>query len=246
MARHGLIHRHHDTTQAEDDTRTETGAQTRTDRAAGATDTGRGTETDERRTAPAPAADDDRPLPRNEHVVPVSPHERYGGTNWGACFFGWLVAVGLSVLLAAITSAVATAVGTNLNWSLSTAEDNAGTVGLAAAIAITVVMFIGYYAGGYVAGRMSRFDAARQGLGVWLIGILTAAIAVGVTAIAGTRYDVLNRLDLPSVDLTDSQITLGAVVTGCVLLVVMLLGALLGSAVGRRYHRRIDAVIVEH
>lgn len=240
MARHGLIHRHHDTAQA-DDARAQTGAETRTDRAA---DTGRGLGTGTG-TAPTHAADD-WPLPSNEHVVPVSPHERYGGTNWGACFFGWLVAVGLSVLLAAITSAVATAVGTNLNWSLSKAENNAGTVGLAAAIAITVIMFIGYYAGGYVAGRMSRFDAARQGLGVWLIGILTAAIAVGVTAIAGTRYDVLNRLDLPSVDLTDSQITLGAVVTGCVLLVVMLLGALLGSAVGRRYHRRIDAVIVEH
>jgi amino acid transporter len=176
----------------------------------------------------------------------VSPHDTYGGTNWGACFFGWLVALGVTVALAAIVSAIATAVGANLDWSLTDAGNNADTVGLAAAIAVTVIVFIGYYAGGYVAGRMSRFDAARQGLGVWLIGILTAAIAIGVTALFGTRYDLLQDLDLPSLNISDDQLTLGSVVTGVAILVVMLVGAMAGSAVGRRYHRRIDAVIVEH
>lgn len=188
----------------------------------------------------------DDELTRNEHVVEVSPRERFGGTNWGACFFGWLVAVGLTVLLAAITSAIATAVGANLNWSIHDAEHNAGTIGVAAAVAIAVIMFLGYYAGGYVAGRMSRFDAVRQGLGVWVIGVVTIAVAVAVTAIWGNRYDVLDRLDLPTVDLSNDQITTGAVITGLVLLAVMLVGALLGSAFGGRYHRRIDRVIVEH
>lgn len=211
MARHALIHRHHDE------------------------------DVDRRHAEPV-----DREPASNEHVVAVSPHDRYGGTNWGACFFGWLVAIGVTVLLAAITSAVATAAGANLNWSLSDAEQNAGAVGLGAAIAITVIMFIGYYAGGYVAGRMSRFDAVRQGLGVWLIGIVTTAIAIGVTAAFGSRYDVLQDLDLPSLDVSGDQVTAGAIITVVVLLVVMLVGALLGSAVGRRYHRRIDRVIVEH
>jgi amino acid transporter len=205
MARHALIHRHHDETPAEE-----------------------------------------RALSPDEHVVAVSPRERYGGTNWGACFFGWLVAVGVTVLLAAITSAVATAVGTNLDWTLRDAEDNADTVGVAAAIAIGVIMLVGYYAGGYVAGRMSRFDAARQGVGVWLIGLLAIILAGGATAIFGSRYDLLERLDLPSLDVSDDQLTLGAVVVAVALVVVMLVGALAGSAVGRRYHRRIDAVIVEH
>jgi amino acid transporter len=194
----------------------------------------------------SPRTDEERTTGREEHVVEVSPRERYGGTNWGACFFGWLVAVGVTVLLAAIASAVATAVGTNLDWSVSDAEDNARTVGLGAAIAIAVILFVGYYAGGYVAGRMSRFDAARQGFGVWLIGLVAIAIAVAVSAIFGARYDVLQQLDLPSIDLSDDQLTLGAVIVAVVLVLVMLLGALLGSAVGRRYHRRIDAVIVEH
>ena len=237
MSRHTLTHRHHDhDTERGDDEVVDRRSDDTTDR----TDrTAAGTAADET------AVDERRPA-RTEHVVPVSPRDTYGGTNWGACFFGWLVALGVIVALAAITSAIATAVGANLDWSLNDAEDNADTVGVAAAIAIGVIMFVGYYAGGYVAGRMSRFDAAKQGLGVWLIGILTAAIAIGVTALFGARYDVLQDLDLPSFDITNDQLTIGAIVTGAVLLVVMLVGALLGSAVGRRYHRRIDAVIVEH
>ncbi|GAB7003774.1 hypothetical protein JCM18899A_12460 [Nocardioides sp. AN3] len=225
MARHALIHRHHH------------------DAAASETAHDMGDRVDDRvddRTA------DDSAVERRAHVVPVTPRDRFGGTNWGACFFGWLVAVGVTVLLAAITSAIATAVGANLNWSMRDAESNPGTVGLAAAIAIAVIMFVGYYAGGYVAGRMSRFDGARQGLGVWLIGLVTLAIAVVASAVFGSRYDVLQRLDLPSLDISGNQLTWGAIVTAVVLLAVMLLGALLGSAVGRRYHRRIDAVIVEH
>jgi hypothetical protein len=232
MARHALIHRRQDDAVDTDASTDQTDTTTRNDRVV-----------DDERTA---ARTEPRNEPRNEHVVEVSPRERFGGTNWGACFFGWLVAVGLTVLLAAITSAIATAVGANLNWSIHDAENNAGTIGVAAAIAIAVIMFIGYYAGGYVAGRMSRFDAVRQGLGVWIIGIVAIAIAVAVTAIWGNRYDVLDRLDLPTVDLSNDQLTTGAVITGVVLLVVMLVGAVLGSAVGRRYHRRIDRVIVEH
>jgi amino acid transporter len=218
MARHALIHRHH----GEDVDRGHDGV----------------TEPRDERVDRGPAS--------NEHVVTVTPHDTYGGTNWGACFFGWLVAIGVAVILAAITSAVATAADANLDWSLQDAQNNADTVGIAGAIAITVIMFVGYYAGGYVAGRMSRFDAVRQGLGVWLIGILTAAIAIGVAAIFGNRYDVLENMDLPSLDVSGDQVTAGAVIAGVVLLVVTLVGALLGSAVGRRYHRRIDRVIVEH
>ena len=37
--------------------------------------------------------------------------EEYGGINWGAAFFGWLVAVGLGSLLLAIVAAAGAAVG---------------------------------------------------------------------------------------------------------------------------------------
>ncbi len=37
--------------------------------------------------------------------------ERFGGVNPGAAFFGWLVAVGVTILLAGILGAVAAAIG---------------------------------------------------------------------------------------------------------------------------------------
>src|SRR5947209_12275022 len=37
--------------------------------------------------------------------------ERFGGINWGAGFFGWLVALGLGAILTAIAAAAGTAIG---------------------------------------------------------------------------------------------------------------------------------------
>ena len=41
----------------------------------------------------------DRPV-HEEHVVgDEAAYDRFGGANWGAAFFGWLVAVGMTALL---------------------------------------------------------------------------------------------------------------------------------------------------
>ena len=42
-------------------------------------------------------------------------HDRFGGINWGASFFGWLVAIALTVLLSSIIAAVASAISDNAN-----------------------------------------------------------------------------------------------------------------------------------
>src|SRR5262249_46241244 len=73
---------------------------------------------------------------------------RFGGTNWGACFFGWLVAIALTILLTSIIGAVVAAVGSSTNVTQSDAQRQAGTIGVAAAITLFVVLVIGYYAGG--------------------------------------------------------------------------------------------------
>jgi hypothetical protein len=172
--------------------------------------------------------------------------DSYGGMNWGACFFGWLVAVGVVVLLAAIASAIATAVGSNMSWTTSDAKNNASSIGLAAAITLAVVMFIGYYAGGYVAGRMSRFDGTRQGLGVWIIGLVAIVLVAAATAIFGAKYDIADRVNLPNVDLTPDQLGWGGALTAVVLLAVMLVGAILGAGVGRHYHSRIDKAAADY
>jgi hypothetical protein len=59
--------------------------------------------------------------------------EEYGGINWGAAFFGWLVAIGVRVILLAILSAAGAAFGLSDNVSQSEANANADTIGSSAA-----------------------------------------------------------------------------------------------------------------
>ena len=54
-----------------------------------------------RRETAAPAGREVRARQRDE----------FGGFNWGAAFFGWLVAIGIGVLLTAILSAAGAAIG---------------------------------------------------------------------------------------------------------------------------------------
>jgi amino acid transporter len=170
-------------------------------------------------------------------------HDRFGGINWGASFFGWLVAIALTVLLSSIIAAVATAIGTNENLTQNQAQRNAGAIGLAAAIALVVVLLIAYYAGGYVAGRMSRFDGGRQGVGVWVIGLLITLIAVAIGAIFGDQYNVMDRVNLPRLPVPTSDATIGGIITGLVVLFGTLLAAIAGGGVGRRYHSKVDRTV---
>jgi hypothetical protein len=166
--------------------------------------------------------------------------EQFGGYNPGADFFGWLVAIALSVLLASIVGAVVTAVSANLQVDQTEAERRAGTIGLATAIALLVILMIGYYAGGYVAGRMSRFDGGRQGAGVWLIGLFVTIVAIGLGAVFGSQYNILDRVDLPSIPIPRDTLTGGGIVSAVAILIGTLLAAIAGGKVGQRYHRKVD------
>lgn len=168
-------------------------------------------------------------------------HEEYGGMNPGADFFGWLVALSTAALLTGLLGAAAAAVGETTGVTQTEAERAAGTIGVVGAAVLVVVVGIGYFTGGYVAGRMSRFDGARQGLGVWLIGLVMMAIAAVLGAVFGREYNVLDRVDLPSLPISGDEASLGAVITGAALLLVSLLAALAGGRVGRNYHRKVDA-----
>jgi uncharacterized membrane protein len=169
--------------------------------------------------------------------------DRFGGFNWGACFFGWLVAVAIAILLTSIVGAIAAAVGSNANVTQSDAQRQAGTIGLAAAIVLLAVLLIGYYTGGYVAGRMSRFDGARQGLGVWLIGLVVTILAIALGAIFGAQYNILDRVSLPRIPISTDQLGWGGVITAVLVVLGTLFAAILGGAVGRRYHTRVDKVV---
>jgi hypothetical protein len=166
--------------------------------------------------------------------------EEYGGINWGAAFFGWLVAVGVAVLLTGLLAAAGAAIG--LTETTSDAADSASpeTLSLAGAIALLAVLAVAYYCGGYVAGRMSRFDGARQGIGTWVIGLLiTLALAVLAVA-AGSEYNVVERANLPRLPVGPETLTTGGIVASLAILAGTLLFAALGGVAGARYHHKVD------
>ena len=167
--------------------------------------------------------------------------EEYGGVNWGAAFFGWLVAVGLGSLLVGIVAAAGAAVGLT-QVSGSEAEQNAESIGLGGAIVLLVVLMIAYYCGGYVAGRMSRFDGARQGFGAWLFGIVITLLLALAAVILGSEYNVLEQLNLPSLPVGESTLTTGGAIALAAVLLGTLLAAIVGGKAGERYHRKIDRV----
>ena len=165
--------------------------------------------------------------------------DEYGGFNIGAAFFGWLVAVGMAALLTAILSAAGAAIGLT-SVSESEARSGADTISIVGGVLLFLVLALAYYSGGYVAGRMSRFDGARQGVGVWLFGlIVTIALAV-LGAVAGSKYNVLGQLNLPRIPIDEGSLATGGAIALAAIVVGTLLAALLGGKAGERYHRKVD------
>jgi hypothetical protein len=180
-----------------------------------------------------------RPLVAPDTMAALRAHQRdrFGGFSWGSDFFGWLAAAGLAAILAGIVAAAGAALGLT--------EGSTDQVGLGGGIALAIVLFIAYVAGGYVAGRMARFDGTRQGLGVWLWGILIAGAIAILAAAGGSKYNVLDQLNLPRIPIDQGNLTDTGAIVLAVGLVVSLIGAVIGGTLGARWHRRVDRHVVE-
>lgn len=179
------------------------------------------------------------------HDVVAREKEEFGGFKFGSAFFGWLTATGTAVLLAALVSGAGTALGLEVAGSADEATDaaaeNADTVGIIGAIALVVVLFVAYLAGGYVAGRMARFSGAKQGVAVWLWAVVIAIVVAIVVALGGSQFNVLANLNsFPRIPVDEGDLTLTGIITAVVVAAVSLLAAVLGGLAGMRYHRKVD------
>jgi hypothetical protein len=172
-------------------------------------------------------------------AVRARQREEFGGVNWGAAFFGWLVAVGLGALLVGLLAAAGAAVGLT-DAPASSTVGTSREIGIGGAIALLVALAIAYFCGGYVAGRMSRFDGARQGLGAWLIGVAVTIVLAAAAAILGAQYNVLDRLNLPALPVGDAELATGGAIALAVVIVGTMLAATAGGKAGERYHRKVD------
>jgi hypothetical protein len=165
--------------------------------------------------------------------------DEFGGINWGSAFFGWLVAVGLGALLTALLSAAGAAIGLT-EVGEGEARSNAETIGIVGGALLIGVFLIAYFAGGYVAGRMSRFDGARQGFAVWAWFVIIALVLAALGAIAGSEYNLFGGLELPRIPIDEGSLTAGGAITLAAILIGSLIAAILGGKAGERYHRKID------
>ena len=166
---------------------------------------------------------------------------RYGGIKWGAAFFGWLSANGLAVLLVALLSAAGVAIGLTQGVpSTDEAAQQADTIGVVGGIVLLVILFLAYLAGGYVAGRMARFDGTRQGVAVWVIGLLVVLALAALGLVFGAQFNVLQQLNLPRIPIDEGTATTGGIIALVAVLIVTLLGAILGGKLGDRFHRKVD------
>ena len=167
--------------------------------------------------------------------------EALGGVKVGSAFFGWLAATGMAVILTALAAATGAAVAVATGNEVGTISENTDAVNLAGAIVLLVVFFIAYYCGGYVAGRMARFNGMKQGFAVWVWAIVIAVVVAIVAAVAGDQYDVLSQLNnFPRIPTTADEVTRNDVFAALAIAVVALFGSLAGGLGGMRFHRQVD------
>ena len=166
----------------------------------------------------------------------IDTRHRYGGFDAGASIAGALAALGVTVLLGGILGGVGT-IGYQMDLERGT--DELSAAGLAGGL---VTLLVAFLIGGWVAGRIGRYDGGRNGLmtAVWFILVAAALAALG--GWLGDRYNAFQDLQVPQW-FSENATTTTAIITGVIAAVVMLGAGFLGGVVGARYHKRADAYL---
>ncbi len=169
--------------------------------------------------------------------------DMYGGVDWLASFLGFVFAAVVGALFSLVTGLVLAPLGFSLNLG-----GEIGAAVITGLVLMAVLVFLTYFFGGYVAGRLARFDGGRNGmmLLLWtLVAALLAALAGGVFSNflpAGVSEGMQNFIQNGVLSTIGNLSQLGVV--GILIfigaLLVALLGGFLGGRLGSRYHAEID------
>lgn len=173
---------------------------------------------------------------RHDRMVDV--RDRFGGSDVAAILAGMLAALGSLALLGGLAAA-AGSIG--YQYGLDEASDE--SLGIGGFVAGLVVLVLSFLIGGWVAGRMARYDGGRNGLLTALSFVALAAALAGLGAWVGSEYDVLDEFELPQW-FRDGDYTTEAIISAAAAIALSLLAGWLGGKLGERYHRRADDAIV--
>lgn len=194
------------------------------------------------RTDAAPVAAPVAAMRHDREAVVARERERFGGVKVGSAFFGWLTATGALVLLSALAAAIVALVASmtgGIDNAIEDAQRALQSTGIWGIVILLAIWFVAYYCGGYVAGRMARFDGAKQGVAVWVWAVIIAIIAAVVGLVAGQNF-ALPPGTMPTLPLPEDQATTATIISAVVVAIVALVGAVLGGLAGMRFHRRVD------
>ena len=163
--------------------------------------------------------------------------ERFGGIDIPASLVGMLTALSTVLILAGLVGAAFGVVGYQTGL-----EQDAQNLSNGSLIGGVAILFVAYLIGGWAAGRIARYDGARNGFatGVWTL--IFGAILAALGAWAGSEYDVFQNVELPQWFDSDA-FTTTAIASGIGAIAAMFAGGILGGLWGERYHRRADTTI---
>jgi hypothetical protein len=158
-----------------------------------------------------------------------------GRLSFISALAGVLVAYGAFAVLAALVGAVTVALG--LDTEL--AHNDGATVGRGSAVVVTVVAFVAYLFGGYVAGRMARRAGLVNGLAVFALAVLLVVVVGAIVASQADTETVQANLRSLGLPITGSEWARIGTAAGIGTLVGMLVGAGIGGVVGGRWHSEL-------
>jgi hypothetical protein len=165
--------------------------------------------------------------------------DMYGGVDWLASFLGFVFAVVAGGVLFSVLSLVVVPLGVSIQIG-----GQLGPAAITALALLGILIFLTFLFGGYVAGRLARFDGGRNGAMsvVWtlLIAFLGFVIASFLPGQAGeTMRDFLQGTILP---FAGEILALGAIgiAVAVAAFLLAILGGVVGGRLGGRYHAEID------
>ena len=195
-----------------------------------------------------PAQGETGPYPRGYFEAAEEREDRlrdmYGGVDWLASFLGFVFVLVAGALFSLVAGLVLVPLG--ISPDLTGAE--LGAAAITGLVLVAILVFLTYFFGGYVAGRLARFDGGRNGAMLLLWTGVTVLILALVNAVlsgflpAGVSEGIGNLVQNNVFSTIGGLSQLG--VTGVLIfagaLLVALLGGFLGGRLGSRYHAEID------